>query len=171
MLGFIIRFTSLFALSLWVGGGAAISFVVAPAVFQLAGSRQRAGEIVGKVLQRFDTVAFTAGPVALVAILIEMAGTVGAARTLTLKLALVAGMLGLALYSRFALTPEIRELRAAIGEIDKVPEDDPRRRAFGRLHGASVLCMLGEILLGALAMGASVLTEAAAITHCGSQSP
>jgi hypothetical protein len=158
MLGFIIRFTSLFALGLWVGGGAAVAFVVAPVVFQLAGSRQRAGEIVGGILQRFDTVAFVAGPVAIAAILLEMAGTVGAARTLTLKLALVAGMLGLALYSRFALAPEIRALRAALGDIDQVPEDDPRRRAFGRLHGASVLCMLGEILLGALAMGASVMS-------------
>jgi uncharacterized membrane protein len=158
MLGFIIRFTSLFALGLWVGGGAAIAFVVAPAVFQLAGSRQRAGEIVGAILKRFDTVTLVAGPVALLAKLVEMAGTVGAARTLTLELALVAGMLGLALYSRFALAPEIRSLRAQLGDIDQVPEEDPKRRAFGRLHGFSVLCLLGEILLGALAMGASVMS-------------
>src|SRR6185503_4420968 len=90
---------------------------------------------------------------------VEMAGTVGGGRTLSLKLALLASMLALALYSRFALTPEIRRLRDELGDqLDRVPAEDPRRRAFGRLHGFSVLCLLGQILFGALAIGATVMT-------------
>lgn len=150
MARFLIQFALLFALALWVGGGAAISFLAAPAVFEHAGSRQRAGDIVGHILRRFDTVSFAAGSIALLATLVQMGATVGAPRTLQLELALVVAMLGLALYARFALQPEIRRLRS-------LPEEDPRRRAFGRLHGFSVLCLLGEILLGALAMGLSVM--------------
>jgi putative copper export protein len=158
MAAFLVHYVFLFALALWVGGGAAISFIVAPAVFERAGSRRLAGEIVGQVLRRFDIYVLVAGPLALLLGALEMAGTVGAARTLTLQLGLVAGMVGLALYSRFALTPEIRKLRDQLGDqIDQIPREDPRRRAFGRLHGFSVLCLLGEILLGALAMGTTVM--------------
>jgi uncharacterized membrane protein len=159
MAAFLLHYAFLFALALWVGGGAAISFIVAPAVFDKAGSRRLAGEIVGQILRRFDTVVFVAGPIALLlAAFLVMAGTVGAARTMTLQLGLVAAMLGLALYSRLALTPEIRKLRDQLGDqLDQIPREDPRRQAFGRLHGFSVLCLLGEIVLGAFAMGTTVM--------------
>jgi uncharacterized membrane protein len=158
MATFLVHFAFLFVLALWVGGGAAISFVVAPAVFELAGSRRLAGEIVGRILRRFDAYVLAAGPVSVLLVLLEMLGRAGGPRTLNLKLALVVGMTGLALYSRFALTPEIRKLRDQLGDqLDQVPKEDPRRRAFGRLHGFSVLCLLGEILLGALAMALTVM--------------
>ena len=159
MLVFLLQFISLFALSLWVGGGAAISFLVAPVVFELAGSRKLAGQIVGQVLRRFDTYVLIAGPIACGAALVEMAGTSGASRTLTLRVARIAAMLALALYSRLALSPEIHRLRTQLGdEIDSIPREDPRRRAFGRLHGFSVLCVMGEIVLGAFAIAVSLMT-------------
>ena len=67
MLAFLVHFLSLFALALWVGGGAAISFVVAPVVFEKSPSRSAAGEILGGVLRRFDTSALIAGPAVLLA--------------------------------------------------------------------------------------------------------
>jgi hypothetical protein len=47
--------------------------------------------------------------------------------------------------------------REGLGDLDRVPKEDPRRLAFGRLHGFSVLCLIGEIVFGALAMGLSVM--------------
>jgi putative copper export protein len=165
MLGFLIHFVSLFALALWVGGGAAISFIVAPVVFEKAGSRKLAGEIVGQVLRRFDIYVLTAGPISLLAVLAEMTATVGATRTLELKLTLVAAMLGLGLYSRFSLTPEIQRLRSELGDdLDRVPREDPRRMAFGRLHGFSVLCLMGQILLGAFAIALGVMNMSARVS-------
>jgi hypothetical protein len=158
MAAFLIRFASLFALALWVGGGAAIGFLAAPVIFERAGSRKLAGELVGHILRRFDTYALVAGPIALVSVFVEMAATVGAERTLMLRLALVAAMIGLLLYSRFALTPEIQRLRAEMGdELDRLLREDPRRMAFGRLHGFSVLCLMGELIFGALAIALSVM--------------
>lgn len=159
MLAFLVRFLSLFLLALWVGGGAAISFLVAPVVFERAGSRTLAAEIVGQVLRRFDRYVLIAGPAACLAVLLEMAGTLGGSRTIALRLALMAAMVGLALYSRFAILPQIQQLRAELGEdLDRAPRQDERRMRFGRLHGVSVLCLLGEIVLGAFAMALAVMS-------------
>jgi putative copper export protein len=158
MVAFLIQFASLFAIALWVGAGAGIGFLVAPAIFQRAGSPKLAGEIVGEILSRFDTFVAIAGPIACLATFLEMAATPNAARTLGLKLALVVAMLGLALYSRFAILPQIHQARRELGEnFDQLDRSDPRRRAFGRLHGYSVLCMLTELVLGALAIGLTVI--------------
>ena len=157
VLFFLIHFGVLFALALWVGGGVALGFLAAPALFEHAASRQQAGELVGHILRRFDTVAFGSGSVALAGSLLELFGTPGPARGLVLRVALVAAGLALALYARFALTPQIAALRQAMGNIDEVAREDPRRRAFGRLHGFSVLCLMGQMLLGALAMALSVM--------------
>jgi uncharacterized membrane protein len=160
MVGFLIHFVSLFAIALWVGAGAAIAFLVAPAVFERAGSRQLAGEIVGEILNRFDKFVLIAGPIACAAIFLEMAATPGAARTLALKLALVAAMLGLSLYSRFAILPQIRQVRRELGaNIETVDRADPRRRAFARLHAFSVICALIELVLGAFAIGLTVIAS------------
>ncbi len=159
MLTFLIHFLSLFALALWVGGGAAISFLVAPVVFEKAGSRKLAGEIIGQVLRRFDLYVLTAGPITAVAVMGELAGAVGGTRALELKLMLVVAMVGLGLYSKFSVTAEIQRLRAELGDqLDALPKEDPRRVAFLRLHGFSVLCLLGEILLGAFALALGVMS-------------
>ena len=164
MLVFLVHFVSLFALALWVGGGAAIAFLVAPVVFERAGSRRLAGDILAQVFRRCDTYVFVAGPIALAAVAVEAAGTVGGSRTLMLKLALVVTMLALALYSRLALTPEIQRLREQMGEeVDRLPREDPRRQAFGRLHGYSVLSLLAQILLGAFAIALGVMTMSARV--------
>ena len=148
----------MFILALWVGAGAAITFFVAPVVFEHAGSRRLAGELVGRVLGRFEAYTLVAGPIACAAVFVEMAGTVGAARTMGLKLALIAAMFGLALYSRFALGPEMRRRRAQLGkEREKVPRKDPRRSAFLRLHGFSTLCLMAELVLGAFALAVAVM--------------
>ena len=164
MVTFLIRFVSLFTVALWVGGGAVLTFVVAPVVFGQSSSRKVAGDLVGSILRRFDRYVLAAGPIALLAAVAEVAGTPGAGRTLTLKLALVAAMWGLALYSRFALTPEIRRVRQELGDdLDRVPPEDPKRRMFGRLHGLSVLCLMGEILLGAFVLALAVMTPSSPV--------
>ncbi len=159
MLTFLIHFTSLFALALWVGGGSAISFLVAPVVFERAGSSQRAGEIVGQVLKRFDFAALIAGAVALAASGLELAGTVGATRALALKLTLISAMVGLVLFSRWAVAPEVAQLRERLGpNLDLIPREDPLRQKLTRLHGYSVLCLLGELVCGAFALALGVMT-------------
>lgn len=158
MLAFLIRFASLFIVALWVGAGAAIAFFVAPVVFEEVRSRSLAGELVGRILRRFEGYALLAGPVACAAVFLEMAGSVGGGRSLGLKLALIAAMLGLSAYSRFALGPEMRALREQLGEeIDSVSAMDGRRSALARLHGFSVLTLMAQLVLGALAIAVALM--------------
>jgi uncharacterized membrane protein len=155
---FLIRFMWLFALALWVGGGAAVAFLAAPAVFARAGSRRRAGEIVGAILRRLDLTVLVLAPFALAGPVLEAVWTGQALGSVAVPLGLVGGMTALGLFSRLALTPRIARLRDELGDdLDRVPKEDPRRRAFGKLHGFSVLCLLGQLLLGTVAIAVAVL--------------
>jgi len=158
MLAFLTRFLSLVAVALWVGGGATVAFLVTPAVFEHAGSRKRAGDIVGSVLQRLDLYVFTTGIIAAGGTAMDALGFLGSgADTPWLKLWLILAMLGLAVFSRLLVTPKIRRLRSELGEeLDRLPGEDPRRKAFGRLHGYSVGFLLLQLLLGAFVLALSV---------------
>lgn len=156
MLAFFLHFVTLLALSLWVGAGAGIGFLAAPALFQSVPSRREAGVLVGEILRRFEKAALGLGAAAALCILLQWVGTHGASRTLSLQLALVLAMLALVLYSKLAVAPEVRRLRDQLQGLPPEAEGEVRRR-FGRMHGLSVLCLLAEILFGAFAMGLGVM--------------
>jgi hypothetical protein len=125
--------------------------------FEKSNSRSMAGDIVRGILGRFELYALTFGAIAWIFAVLEMLGSPGGGRTLTLKLALLTAMWALALYARFVVGREISGLREGAGDMDAMGPENPTRRAFARLHGLSVLCLLGQILLGALALGLSVM--------------
>jgi hypothetical protein len=61
--------------------------------------------------------------------------------------------------AQFGVAPRIERARAAIGpSMETLAPGDPRRAAFGRLHGLSVLCLGAAMLAAAtaLALGAAV---------------
>jgi uncharacterized membrane protein len=151
----LLRWCGLLALSLWVGGGAAIAFLAAPVVFERAESRTRAGEMVGGMLRRYERMV-------LFCILVSASSAgLGAVffrtRAAALQVGVVGVMAGLALVSQRWVGPRIAALRAEMGEVSAVARDDPRRRRFGRLHGVSVLLLMGQLLLGALALALALV--------------
>jgi hypothetical protein len=71
---------------------------------------------------------------------------------LAVRFGIVVVMTALTLYSGLILSPRVERLRDAIGgPVAALPESDPRRAQFGRLHGLSTL------LLGITAAGGLVL--------------
>ncbi|MGQ0508615.1 MAG: DUF4149 domain-containing protein [Myxococcaceae bacterium] len=159
MLGFLVHFTFFFVLALWVGAGAAVSFLVVPIVFERAPTRSVAGSIVTQISRRFDVYALLAGPLAVACVFLELAATRGAVRTLFLKLMLLMSMMALAAYSRVALAPELKRLTDGMGgALDTLTHEDPRRLIFRRLHGLSILCVMGECLFGALALALTLMS-------------
>jgi uncharacterized protein DUF4149 len=144
MLGFLIQFLGMFAIALWVGAGAAIVFLVVPVVFERTSSRQLAADLIGRIIQRLNGYVWIAGPIALSAALFELAAAPGASRALTLKAALIGGMLALAIYSRLVFAPEIRV-------------SSPERARLGRLHAFSGLLLIAQTLLGAFAIGLTLM--------------
>jgi hypothetical protein len=125
---------SVVLLSAWLGAAVLAAAVVAPAAFAVLPTRSLAGALVGRVLP----VLFYGGAVVgVVAVLLGRPWTTSAAR-------LVAGaiMVGTCLAAQLIVAPRIERVRAdADRPIDELAVGDPRRTAFGRLHGASVVLL------------------------------
>ena len=139
------------ALALWVGGSAVTTFVVAPTVFGKAPTRALAGEIVGEILRRQGLLTLGC--------LVVLAASGGTRAAIwenpvwpaVLRYSLLGVAMILALIGIVGLGPAVRRLRASFGRpIDEVPEDDPKRQAFRRLHGLSMAVNLFQLLLASL---------------------
>jgi hypothetical protein len=136
---------SVMALSAWLGATILTAAVVAPAAFAVLPTRSLAGAVVGRVLP----VLFYGG--AAIGIATALLGRSATASSTRLVLAGI--MTATCLVAQLLVAPRIERVRAAAGRpIDELTAGDPRRTAFGRLHGASVL-LLG---MAAMAGGAAL---------------
>ena len=136
------------ALSVWLGAALLLAAVVAPAAFAVLPTRTLAGALVGRVL---PVVFYSGAAIGILAVLLgrSLAPSLGRA---------IAGaaMTATCLAAQLLVAPRIERLRVEVGRpIDELAVGDPRRVAFGRLHGASVL-LLGVATIAAAA--AIVLT-------------
>lgn len=144
-----IAVAQLIAASAWLGAALLFVAVVAPAAFAALPTRTLAGALVGAVLPALlyagivVGVAVAAASVALRHGRIVTLGTVGG---LLIAISCAA--------AQFVVAPRIERARASIaGPVESVPSSDPRRVAFGRLHGVSV-AWLGVAVAGAAIVAA-----------------
>ncbi len=139
------------AITVWVGGMAALAFIAAPAIFQTTQSREQAGRTFGLILTRFHPVMYACGAAILVAGLMRWAGSFNHqlyASEIT-RYAIAGIMLGIALYSGLAISRKLDALRSRMSSgIDHTPKDDPRRVEFNKLHRHSTTLMAFNLLLG-----------------------
>lgn len=106
----LLAFTRILALALFLGGGAAIALIVAPATFRiLETDRAAAGAVVGRSLGIFEWVALASTAAGFVA---SLALRVRRAPSLVADLAL-ASLLAGSVYVHFLLAPAIRDARPA----------------------------------------------------------
>ena len=150
----IFRLASLAILAMWVGGLAVLGLVAAPTIFSSleahdpAGGRAVAGMVFGQVFERFQHWAWAFAAL-FVATLAGRTLLGPRPHRLAWRLTAVAGMLALSLTSTLVLTPRIDEIRKdASGSVAALPDTDPRKSEFGRLHGMSTVFMLTTLLLG-----------------------
>jgi uncharacterized protein DUF4149 len=121
----------------WLGAAILLSASVAPAAFAVLPSRMLAGALVARILPA----VFVAG---------ILVGALAAALSPTWRRAAALIMAVSCAAAQFAVGPRIDRLRIAIaGPVDALAATDPRRVAFGRLHGLSV-ALLGVAMLAAL---------------------
>ena len=118
-------------LAAWIGVAVFVAAVIAPAAFAVLPTRALAGALVGEALPVLFVTGIVVGAIAIV-----LHGS--ASRTTA------AGGLVLLTGNGVALMIEHR-LHALLvsigGPIDSITITDPRRIAFGRMHGLSVLMM------------------------------
>ena len=149
-----LRFLMLLSLVVWLGGLIFFAFVLAPTVFSpgLLPSRQMAGSIVGRSLDRLHYMAIVSGTVFLVASMLYSRIASGNARPLAARHVLIVLMLLLTVISQFAISPKMHAIRAEAGVIDDLPPDNPLRMEFDRLHVWSEKFEVAVLLLGLVAL-------------------
>jgi len=118
----------------WLGAAVLMAAVVAPAAFAVLPTRSLAGVLVGRVLPAVFWSGLLVGLVVAALSRWLPVSTWCTGAGLTLAAACAAAQL--------VVAPRIAAIRvAAGGQIDALAFDDPRRQAFGRLHGISVAWM------------------------------
>jgi hypothetical protein len=152
-----LRYLYVLALVMWLGGMAIAGLVVAPTTFSVleawnpSTGRVLAGDVFGAVLARVSVVGYIAGAVMfLVLTIMRLLGP--RPRAYGVRVAVIAAMLGLILYSDRVAAPRIDELQSQVdGPMNQLPASDARRIEFDHLHSLStslvVAAMLGGLVL------------------------
>lgn len=161
---FALRYAGLVALAVWVGGLIAVGGIGAPAIFDVVDARHvtdgrlLSGAIVGELLRRFQLVSYACGAV-VIASLATRAVLGPRPRRFAWRLALATLMVGASLYSGLVVAGRVARMQQEIGAApSSLPDGDPRRAAFGRLHGQSTALQFVP-LLGGLALILLELTD------------
>ena len=152
MLG--LRYAALLAAALWVGGLVTLGAAAAPAMFDtvaargVSDGRALAGAIFGEAFRRFHLLAYACGAVIILSLMLRAA--LGPRPVyFALRLGIAIAMLGTALYSGVVVSRQIERARIdAGGAPSALPEGDPRRAAFGRLHALSTLIQIVPVAGG-----------------------
>jgi hypothetical protein len=149
-----LRYVYVLALVIWLGGMAVLGALVAPTTFQIlqatepATGRELAGEVFGAMITRFHYVAYGAGGLLLLT-LTAMAVLGPRPRAYAVRSALIAAMLGGALYSGLVVLERIDDLQREVGiPVTRLQADDERRLRFDHLHTLSTrLNLAGGLIL------------------------
>ncbi len=139
----VLRYVSLLALVVWVGGLLALGAVAAPAIFDVLGARLPAdgrllaGAVFGETLRRFHFVGFGCAGVLLASLTLR--AVLGPRpRRYAIRAGLGLVMLLAVVYAALVIEPRIRRMPQEIGMApSRLAAGDPRRIEFGRLHATS----------------------------------
>jgi hypothetical protein len=153
----LLRYLYVVALVLWVGGLITAGALVAPSVFGVlqawneSQGRVLAGQVFGEVLLRLTWLSYAMG--GLMFITLTLHRLLGAR---PVKYGIRVGIMGLMLLmmmiTGFVLIPQVDAIQAEVkGPVAELPDSDPRRMQFNRLHGISNI-LFSITAIGGLAL-------------------
>ena len=150
----VLQFFYQLALALVVGGAIVLGSAVAPAVFRTASRRGEGGRLFGAILARFDQLAILAVFLLVLTSILKFFAFEDLApgpRLYARWLAL--GVLSLAvLYGSAYSNPVARTVRSETKNFDELPDNDPIRVAFAKLHRSSTRAMRVAVFAGLAAL-------------------
>jgi len=112
---------------------------VAPVLFAKAGSVSLAGALAGDIFHLANmALIFLAAAVLVFWLRMQKSGAVIGRLRWSLLLLLAALIIG----NEYGVSPVLADLKAQIGPMDLVADDDPLRKVFGMWHGISALIHL-----------------------------
>ena len=153
----LLRYLYVVALVLWVGGLITAGALVAPSVFGVLQAwnetqgRELAGQVFGEVLLRLTWLSYAMGGIMFITLTLHR--LLGARPVkYGIRVGIMALMLLLMMYIGFYLLPGVDAIQSAVqGPMSALPETDPRRAEFDRLHGLSNI-LFSLTALGGLAL-------------------
>ena len=148
------QLTSVSLLAAWLGAAILVAAVVAPAAFAVLPTRTLAGALVGRVLPAL----FWSGMI----IGLAVAGLARFASPSAWRTGGALALVAACAAAQLVIAPRIEAIRMQVGgPMDALDPADPRRQAFGRLHGLSV----GWLAVGMLAAVVTLALFARAIAR------
>ena len=154
---FVLRYLYVVALVVWVGGLVVAGALVAPSVFGVlqewnqSQGRVLAGQVFGEVLLRLTWLSYAMGAVMFITLTLHR---LLGARPLKygIRVGIMAMMLVMMMITGWYLIPGVDAIQAQVsGPVSEMPDTDPRRMEFNRLHG------LSNILFSITAIGGLAL--------------
>ena len=154
---FALRYLYVVALVLWVGGLIVAGALVAPSVFGVlqawneSQGRVLAGQVFGEVLLRLTWLSYAMGGVMFITLTLHRLLGARPVRY-GIRVGIMAVMLVMMMITGFYLIPQVDAIQAQVsGPVSELPDTDPRRVEFNRLHG------LSNILFSITAIGGLAL--------------
>ena len=153
----LLRYLYVVALVLWVGGLVVAGALVAPSVFGVlqawnqSEGRVLAGQVFGEVLLRLTWLSYVMGAVMFITLTLHR---LLGARPIKygIRVGIMTLMLVMMMVTGFYLIPRVDAIQAEVaGPVAELPDTDPRRVAFNRLHGLSNI-LFSITALGGLAL-------------------
>ncbi len=152
-----LRYAYILALVVWLGGMVVLGALVAPTTFQVlqasdpATGRALAGAVFGATIARFHYVAYGAGAILLLTLMI-MAVLGPRPRHFAVRTGIVVAMLAVSSYSGIVVLGDLERVQRDAGGLPSLlPATDARRVEFDALH------LLSERLMMLTMAGAFVL--------------
>jgi hypothetical protein len=137
------------ALIVWLGAEIFFPIVAAITFTALRPDTHAAGAIVGQLLRILHGMGLVSGMVALALLALAPAWGIYKPRPVLAPMGLVVLMIGLTIYSQFAIIPAMEQDRvAAGGAIDAADAANPSRIDFNKLHNRSEQVEGAILLLG-----------------------
>lgn len=153
----ILHFLVYLVLGIWIGSLVFFAAVLAPVAFEhlpklfssYAQGASAAGLVVGTSLDRLHWMGMILGFLFLILMVIGR----DYYRTIVPQVVLVLIMLGITAYSQFSVIPRMDTARVSVGgNIQLVPENNPGREIFEKLHRLSEYLESGVLAGGVLAL-------------------
>jgi hypothetical protein len=153
----VLRYLYVVALVLWVGGLVMAGALVAPTVFGVLQAwnategRVLAGQVFGELLLRLTWLSYAMAAVMFVSLTLHR---LLGARPLRygVRVGIMGVMLAMMLATGFYVIPQVNTIQAAVnGPVSDLPDADPRRVEFNRLHGFSNI-LFAITAIGGLAL-------------------
>jgi hypothetical protein len=140
-----------FGLALWVGG-TLVAVMTAPVLFGGLASRDRAGELFGEILRRFEAVKQALSLVLVLGVFLELEqrgrlDSRGVASGIAIFLAVATNV-----YLAMVLRPRMKYFRMKAGSFDEAGAGSPWKAKFNRLHRRSVRVLVLGWLAAAIAL-------------------